>query len=269
MNTWSVKSFLWETLQKPELGWGTRERGLPPGGYHHPTGCGSSIYLDRRGADTRVLSWTPSFGEHEAFLLTHHESISISDYFSMHEGDNLLYRPTCFFAYRPCPEAIRSLEAIKKGERSISDAKHVLHTDEILCGMDELGVLLYGHAKNAYWFGSQLANDEARRLAPHQNATGLQVSSALLAGFVWMIENPAKGVVETDDIDFARCLEIQTPYLGRVFGAYTEWTPVRRTRCRQINGVSLSEPWQFQNMLVRRKADSPSLPLITRGVTHQ
>ena len=29
--------------------------------------------------------------------------------------------------------------------------------------MDELGVLVAGHAKNAYWFGSQLSIAEARR----------------------------------------------------------------------------------------------------------
>jgi homospermidine synthase len=28
--------------------------------------------------------------------------------------------------------------------------------EEIVTGMDELGVLLYGHEKNAYWYGSQL-----------------------------------------------------------------------------------------------------------------
>ena len=34
--------------------------------------------------------------------------------------------------------------------------------------MDELGVLLAGHKKNAYWYGSQLSIEEARKLAPVQ-----------------------------------------------------------------------------------------------------
>ena len=41
--------------------------------------------------------------------------------------------------------------------------------DDIVTGVDELGVLLAGHAKNAYWYGSQLSIDEARRLAPYTN----------------------------------------------------------------------------------------------------
>ena len=93
-------------------------------------------------------------------------------------------------------------------------------------GIDELGVLLYGHAKNAYWYGSQLSIEETRKLAPYQNATGLQVTSAVLAGMVWALENPQAGIVEADDIDFRRCLEVQTPYLGPVVGVYTDWTPL-------------------------------------------
>ena len=87
-------------------------------------------------------------------------------------------------------------------------------------------MLLYGHAKNAYWYGSQLSIEETRRLAPYQNATGLQVTSAVLAGMVWMLENPERGIVEADEMDFRRCLEMQRPYLGPVIGHYTDWTPL-------------------------------------------
>jgi homospermidine synthase len=32
-------------------------------------------------------------------------------------------------------------------------------------------------------------------MAPKQTATGLQVTSAILAGMVWAMENPDKGIV--------------------------------------------------------------------------
>ena len=48
--------------------------------------------------------------------------------------------------------------------------------DDITKGIDELGVLLAGHKKNAYWYGSQLSIEEARSLAPYNNATSLQVT---------------------------------------------------------------------------------------------
>ena len=43
---------------------------------------------------------------------------------------------------------------------------HILDENEIVDGIDELGVLLYGHKKNAYWYGSQLSIEETRRSPP-------------------------------------------------------------------------------------------------------
>ena len=58
-------------------------------------------------------------------------------------------------------------------------------SNEITSGMDELGVLLYGHSKNAYWYGSQLDIHTARSRANGQSATTLQVTSAVIAGMTW------------------------------------------------------------------------------------
>jgi homospermidine synthase len=128
---------------------------------------------------------------------------------------------------------------------------HILTEDEIVDGIDELGVLLYGHDKNAYWYGSQLSIEEARVLAPYQNATGLQVTSAVLAGMVWALENPEAGIIETDEMDYRRCLEVQTPYLGPVNGYYTDWTPLTDRPGLFPEDIDESDPWQFRNVLVR------------------
>ena len=112
--------------------------------------------------------------------------------------------------------------------RAPAEAWTILDEHEIVDGIDELGVLLYGHAKNAYWYGSQLSIEETRKLAPYQNATGLQVTSAVLAGMVWALENPERGIVEADEMDFHRCLEIQWPYLGTV--------------CRRLHRLDAARP---------------------------
>jgi homospermidine synthase len=127
---------------------------------------------------------------------------------------------------------------------------HILTETDIVDGVDELGVLLYGHAKNAYWYGSSLSIEETRKLAPYQNATGLQVTSAVLAGIVWMLENPDRGLVEADEMDFRRCLEIQRPYLGPVTGHYTDWTPLAGRGELFPEDVDADDPWQFRNVLV-------------------
>ena len=112
-------------------------------------------------------------------------------------------------------------------------------------------MLLYGHAKNAYWYGSQLTIEETRALAPYQNATGMQVTSAVLAGMVWALENPNAGIVETDEMDFRRCLDIQKQYLGKMAGYYTDWTPLQNRPGLFPEDIDTSDPWQFRNILVR------------------
>ena len=251
VNTWSVEGFISEGLQPAELGWGTHEKKLPPEGRRHKAGCGAAIYLERPGADTRIRTWTPTTGAQFGFLVTHNEAISIADYFTVRDGRKITYRPTCHYAYHPSNDAVLSLhEMFGKGGQKQS-RQHILDENEIVDGSDELGVLLYGHKKNAYWFGSQLAIEEARKLAPYQNATGLQVTSAVLAGVVWAIENPKAGIVETDEMDFRRCMEIQRPYLGPVVGVYTDWNPLKSRLNLFAEDVDRRDPWQFRNVIVR------------------
>jgi homospermidine synthase len=252
VNTWSVEGFLSEGLQPSELGWGTHEAELPPEGRTHDTGCGAAIYLLRPGAGTRVRSWTPTADAQVGFLVTHNESISIADFFTLREAGKVTYRPTCHYAYHPCDDAVLSLHELVGRQWKPQDDWIILDEDQILDGIDELGVLLYGHSKNAYWYGSQLSIEETRRIAPYQNATGLQVTSAVLAGMVWALENPDAGIVEADEMDFARCLEVQMPYLGPVVGVYTDWTPLAgREGSLFPDPVDVSDPWQFSNVIVR------------------
>ena len=88
--------------------------------------------------------------------------------------------------------------------------------------MDELGVLLMGHAKGAYWYGSRLTIEEARALVPAQQRD-LAAGDASRCWPAWSgrIENPNAGVVEADEMDHARMLEICLPYLGEMAGVYS------------------------------------------------
>ena len=250
VNTWSVEGFIAEGLQPSELGWGTHEKTMPPRGHRHDFGCDAAIYLTQPGAGTRVRSWTPTAQAQHGWMITHNESISIADYFTLREGGRLAYRPTCHYAYHPCDDAVLSLHEMAGAQWKPQPTWHILSEADIVDGIDELGVLLYGHERNAYWYGSQLSIEETRKLAPYQNATGLQVTSAVLAGIVWMLENPDRGIVEADEMDFRRCLAIQRPYLGPVIGRYTEWTPLAGRGDLFAEDVDRDDPWQFRNVLV-------------------
>jgi homospermidine synthase len=251
VNTWSVEGFVSEGMQPAELGWGTHEKWMPNNAGTHKSGCGAAIYINQPGANTRVRTWCPTPGPQYGFLVTHNESISIADYYTVRDGEKVIYRPTCHYAYHPANDAVLSLHEMFGRAGKVQDEHYILSENDIESGIDELGVLLYGHGKNAYWYGSQLSVEETREIALYQNATGLQVSSAVLAGMVWALENPNAGIVEADEMDYKRCLEVQTPYLGPVKGYYTDWHPLKDRPGFFPEDIDESDPWQFRNILVR------------------
>lgn len=249
VNTWSVDGFVSEGSQPAELGWGSHERHWPNDGLKHDWGSQCAIYLNRPGASTRVRTWTPMAGSFHGFLITHGESISISDYLTLKNGDSLYYRPTVHYAYHPCEDAVLSLHELAGREWQQQENQRVLF-DEIIDGVDELGVLLMGNAKGAYWYGSQLSIHEARKLVPYNNATSLQVAISVLAGMVWAMEHPNRGIIEPDEMDYQYILDISSPYLGKVVGHYTDWTPLKERERLFPEAIDRTDPWQFVNMRV-------------------
>jgi homospermidine synthase len=249
VNTWSVDGFVSEGCQPAEMGWGTHERNFPRDGKRHDAGSGAAIYLMQPGAATRVRTWTPKAGHFYGFCITHSEAISIADYFTVREGATVAYRPTVHYAYHPSDSAVMSVHELA-GRNYLQQERQRILMDEISGGIDELGVLLAGHKKNAYWYGSQLSIGEARQLAPYNNATSLQVCVAVLAGVIWAMENPNLGIVEPDEMDFRRNLEICLPYLGPVVGEYTEWTPLHERERLFPEDLDKGDPWQFKNVRV-------------------
>jgi homospermidine synthase len=221
-----------EGSQPAELGWGTHERNFPRDGARHDFGCQAAIYLNQPGAGTRVRTWTPKAEHFHGFLITHGESISIADYFTVREGMNVVYRPTCHYAYHPCDNAVLSVHEFAGRNWRLQEDKRIMMED-ITEGI-----------------GSQLSIDEARKLVPHNNATSLQVTVAVLSGMVWAIENPSRGVVEPDEMDYGRNLEVCMPYLGPVVGVYTEWNPLFDRGRLFPEDLDMSDPWQFKNVRV-------------------
>jgi len=197
----------------------------------------------------KVRSWTPDEGPYHGFLITHGESISIADYFTVHENGRAIYRPTCHYAYHPCDDAVLSQHELA-GKNWVEQPKHRIFMDEIFDGVDELGALLMGHSKNAYWFGSRLSIQQARALAPFNNATSLQVVAGVLGAMVWVLENPEAGIVEPDELDYRRVLDIADPYLGDIVGKYTDWTPLEGRGWLFEEDVDQTDPWQFKNFRV-------------------
>ena len=179
VNTWSPIGLFDEASQPAEFGWGTHERDLPVDATFLDDR--HSVFLAQCGAAACCRSWTPSRGSYEGFLFSHVESLMISDFYTVSDNETVIWRPTVQFVYRPCDDAVASImKSAKTGSSNPRPAR--LMCSEIVQGSDELGVLLMGHPRGAFWFGSRLSAAAAKGLAPANNATTLQVAARDLGG---------------------------------------------------------------------------------------
>jgi homospermidine synthase len=257
VNTWSIEGFYEEGTAPAELGWGTHERRLPQHAHTPIGGPGNQIFLAQPGIRTFVHSWVPAGGPIMGMVVRHAESFTISDHLTVWEetieGRRAVYRPTVHYAYMPCDNAILSLYELTMRNFQLQPKLRIM-SDEITDGIDELGVLLMGHALTTWWTGSQLDIHEARKLVPGQNATTLQVAAAVLGGLVYMIGNRSKGILVPDQLPHQDILKAASPYLGPCPSVRSSWTPLdSRSQLFSKWGapaVGEDDLWQFASFAV-------------------
>lgn len=223
VNTWSIEGFYEEGIAPAELGWGTHERALPYGAHVHPYGPGNQICLSQMGCKTKVRSWVPC-GEIVGMVVRHGEAFTMSDYLTVWDGAKPVYRPTVHYSYCPSDSAVLSIHELEMRQFKLQERQRILG-DEITSGRDELGVLLMGHDFKSWWVGSILDIEEARKLAPHQNATTLQVACSVLGAVFWMINNPQEGVKIPDELPYEDIMQVARPYLGPFISKAVNWDP--------------------------------------------
>jgi homospermidine synthase len=257
VNTWSIEGFYEEGTAPAEMGWGTHERRLPKNAHTPIGGPGNQIFLAQPGVRTLVHSWVPAGGPIIGMVVRHAESFTISDHLTVWEdtieGYRATYRPTVHYAYQPCDNALMSLHELAMRNFQLQPTLRIM-SDEITDGIDELGVLLMGHGLNAWWTGSQLDIHETRQLVPGQNATTLQVAASVIGGLVWMIKNPAQGILTPDEIPYKEILDVAGAYLGPCPSVQTDWTPLQsRSRLFAKWGtpaVTDDDLWQYASFAV-------------------
>lgn len=267
VNTWSIEGFYEEGTSPAEMGWGTHEKNLPPQAHTHRSGPGNQICLAAYGCRTWVRSWVPH-EEIVGMVIRHGEAFSISEYLTvLGEGQAapagalgssslpVMYRPTVHYAYCPCDMAIASLHELHMRGDKLQPELRIMY-DDITQGADKLGCLLMGHDYRSWWVGSLLDIEETRRLAPHQNATTLQVAISVVAAAKWMIAHPRQGVLLPDYLPHEFVLKLAKPYLGPYLNEAVDWSPLDRWP-KAFSGFSgrpkpaAEDAWQFNTFLVR------------------
>ncbi|MNW19211.1 Homospermidine synthase [compost metagenome] len=68
-----------------------------------------------------------------------------------------------------------------------------------------------------------------------------------MAGVIWAIRHPRRGIVEPDEMPHTAILQLCRPYLGEVGGVYSDWTPLEHRSDLFPEDLDLDDPWQFKN----------------------
>ncbi len=213
VNTWSVEGFVSEGNQPAELGWGTHET------------CDPTMHATRRRARAAPSTCCSPVPTPRALvdadrpgavrlLVTHNEAVSISDYYTVLEGDRAVYRPTCHYAYHPADDACcpctrcsarrRSCRPSTTSSTSRDRRRHRRARRAPLRPREERLLV-----------GSQLSIEETRRIAPTRTPPASRLPRPSSPAWSGPRESGSR-YRRADEMDFRRCLEVQMPYLGPV-----------------------------------------------------
>jgi len=251
VGTWSIEGLREEGTAPAEIGWGTHERTLPPLAFVPSYGPRNQIMLAQMGMNTWVRSWVPDC-EIVGMVIRHGEAFGLSDRLTVWNDGTPIYRPTVHYAYMPCDDTLVSLHELRCRNYEMQPKLRILKDKEIVGGADILGALLMGHEYGSWWCGSILSVEEARRLAPGQNATTVQVAMGVVSAVMWMIENPRKGLCTPEDLPHDYVLKISKPYLGRFVSAPSDWNPLKNRKVYFKENPANhhdDDMWQFNNFL--------------------
>ncbi len=251
VGTWSIEGLREEGTAPAELGWGTHERTLPPLAFTPSFGPGNQIMLAQMGMNTWVRSWVPDC-EIVGMAIRHGEAFGLSDRLTVWKDGEPIYRPTVHYAYMPCDDTMVSLHELRCRNYEMQPKLRILKDREIVGGADILGALLMGHEYGSWWCGSILSVEKARKLAPGQNATTVQVALGVVSAVMWMIENPQNGLCTPEDLPHDHVLSISMPYLGEFISAPSDWNPLKNRKVYFKENPANhhdDDMWQFSNFL--------------------
>jgi homospermidine synthase len=251
--TWSPQGFIEEGIATAELGWGTHETMTEKeGALGYKKGPKNQVCFPKRGVDTLVEAYVPS-GNYVGFLVRHEEAFSISDYLTVKKGGEV-YRPTVYYAYYPCSDAVASVYEMRSNGYKQPDSLR-LPKKELIDGLDELGCFMLSGNKElgSWWIGTVQSVDDANELCPGQSPTTLVVTAGVFTGILYALKHPNLGVIHPEEMNVEESLDITLPYWYPLKSFMVKnWEPKVQSKF-YVNGKSgekESEDWIIEKFLV-------------------
>ena len=251
--TWSPQGFIEEGIATAELGWGTHETMTEKeGALGYKKGPKNQVCFPKRGVDTLVESYVPS-GNYVGFLVRHEEAFSISDYLTVKKNGEL-YRPTVYYAYYPCSDAVASVYEMRSNGYKQPDSLR-LPKKELIDGLDELGCFMLSGNKElgSWWIGTVQSVKDANELCPGQSPTTLVVTAGVFTGILYALKHQNLGVIHPEEMNVEESLDITLPYWYPLKSFMVKnWEPKVQSKF-YVNGKSgekESEDWIIEKFLV-------------------
>ncbi len=221
-NTWSINGFFEEGTAPPELGYGSHERSLEGGEVIRVKSKAKVAILPSIGWKTMVRSYVPE-QSFTGYLVQHAESITIHSF--LKTGS---YAPSVYYAYKPCKGSIESIEKFGvKRDPEPKIQKILNHTNA--SGEDRLGTLLLTDSFS-WWCGSITNSTETKKIFDgyeFAGPTSSQVVAGVLGAIQLILDKPALGILEPDDIPVSytpKMIKFVAPLLGEIYNERVSWT---------------------------------------------
>jgi len=236
--TWCAENFFYEMLTLSSYNIGSHE-------YFDSNAVGEFGHVETRklAIDTKLLTYYPE-GCFEGFVVPHEETISIARNLEVSIEDNVIYRPTVLFVYKPPALAEEYMfrsrvnsypgsdsdkpqdgldfdgRVIMRGHKFPEDWEIVY--DQIVSGAEYVGALLMGEGFDPVWTGNRLEINSLKKKANKkrlywQTPTITPVAASALAAVCFMIKNKNKGgIYFPDNIkEYKYILKIAEKYISK------------------------------------------------------
>lgn len=214
-NTWSAIGLQEEASDPVQLGWGSHEEPIDNVVKYH-----QQIIIPERAMNSTCHSYEPVQGKFVGELIPHMEAATITEFLTHKD-----YKPSAYYVYKPCKDAIRGLNKMKNKNYKINYNTHVLMSSEIEKGYDSVGILLLFKEKKAFAMHTILDNETAKKISPNTNATMIQTASGFISAINHIVKHPNDGVTEVFELDHWESFRLVRKLLGKVYCNYVPFNP--------------------------------------------
>lgn len=259
VNTWSSDPdpFYQEALGPIELAWGTHEKNYPYSTFIKINNKEDRIVLLKEmGINNYMRSYTPKTGMFYGMTLRHDENLTIGKYLSISYGNKITYQPSTYYVYKPTSACLEGVQETRENNFKWGKKKRFL-TNEIVEGIDELGLSFFMKNGDVWWIGSLLDIDEARKLHPkwmhdYINATNTQVVGGYITGIFYILDlwdkGETKGLIFPEDIPL-EYLKISLAFQGNFVLEKAKWDENKMPF--EFGNKPKQKSWMFDDFRVK------------------